>query len=236
VAKKPNIKWRASDGKALERYVRNYNAKVKRLVKKDPSNAQYYPETLKLKDVKSKIKTRQDFNRETAKIKRFSQKGVEKIKETPTGLKATAYELKEASIMQRIVNTRRKREIERLGLTPERGVSTQVEKATLYPKKPVTKVKPQDFRKYLESLEKEVGSKFLDQAKEQYKKNYLKGLYDELGEGASKIEALLINMDSNFIVDNSLGNPYLTIDFQYDDQISIESRIDRIYEEWLLLI
>lgn len=75
-----NIKWSEADEKELKRVVRNYNAKINRLAKKNPEFKSSLPEKLDseyVKKLKNMIVTRQDFNREINSLKRFSNKGSE---------------------------------------------------------------------------------------------------------------------------------------------------------------
>lgn len=234
--KQYNIKWRGSDTTALQRAVKNFNAKLTRLIAKNPSNVRYYPEKVSIRDIKSRIATRADFNREINKLSRFSLRGAEKLTTTPTGVKLTKYERKEIGIMTGVINRKRKQEIERLGLTLEKGLKTQVKKQSLTPKKRLETVQPRDFEKFVESLEKEMASTFNKQQKEKYVSNYFKGLYNQLGaERANKIVSLLEQQSPDFIVDNSLGNPFLTIDFIYDPH-EAETRANAIYEIWSSLL
>lgn len=75
-----NIKWSEADEKELKRVVRNYNAKINRLAKKNPKMKNALPDKLSSRDVtelKNLIVTRKDFNRELNSLKRFSNKGSE---------------------------------------------------------------------------------------------------------------------------------------------------------------
>lgn len=67
-----NIKWRESDEKELKRVVRNFNAKINRLAKKDSNIKNILPEKMDWKDVKNRVGTRADLNKELNMMKRFS--------------------------------------------------------------------------------------------------------------------------------------------------------------------
>lgn len=231
MAKRFNIKWRQKDTDALNKAVRNFNAKVRRLKKNNPSKAHHYPDTLSIKDVRSKIGTRQDFNREVKKIGRFSRRGYEEIVTTDRGLIATKYEIREASIMRRVVNLKRKREAERLGLTMEAGLKTQVKKQSLTPKRGVKQVQQKDFKSYVLSLEKEIASSFDEKMQENYVENYMQGLFNALGEKAFPIFDMIEQLPNDVIVDNSISNPFLTIAFMYDP-LEQEDIANAMIEEW----
>ena len=79
---KPKIRWSEADDKEFKRVVKNYNAKINRLAKKDPKNAKSLPAKITSKDItqlKELIGNRQEFNRELNSLKRFSNKGSEDI-------------------------------------------------------------------------------------------------------------------------------------------------------------
>lgn len=216
--------------------VNNFNAKLRRLKAKNPSKVDFYPDTISIKDIRSKISTRADFNRVVNSLKRFSKRGSEELTTTKGGVTLTKYELKELHIKRSVVNRRRSQEVKRLGLTLERGLKTQVDKQQLTPKKKVETVNLKDFEKFKESLEREIADRFNQEQKERYVSNYFKGLYNKLGyEWASEIIKLLEQESADFIVDNSLGNPFLTIDFIYD-RLEVEVRGQAILDEWMALL
>ena len=81
--RKYNIRWREADEKELRRVVKNFNAKITRLAKKDPKNAAALPERVSAAELRAMIKTRQDLQRELNALRRFSQKGAETLVEIP---------------------------------------------------------------------------------------------------------------------------------------------------------
>ena len=132
------IKWTDDDQKELERVVRNFNAKITRLQKKDPSqilnslpegmrvNKNALPEKARISGYKDEngnyipglkdlIKTRQDLKRELNSLKRFSKKGAEKLELVPGtdyNLQVTNWQRKEMNRAVTIVNRRRKDRLE----------------------------------------------------------------------------------------------------------------------------
>lgn len=75
MARKPKIRWRKSDEEELKRVVKNFNAKISRLEKKDPKNKNALPQRITQKELKDMIVTRQDYNREIKSLKRFTKRG-----------------------------------------------------------------------------------------------------------------------------------------------------------------
>lgn len=67
-----NIRWRDSDEAELKRVVRNFNAKINRLSKKNPEIKNILPEKRNWKEIKDLVTTRNDLNKELHMLQRFS--------------------------------------------------------------------------------------------------------------------------------------------------------------------
>lgn len=123
-----NIKWREQDEKELHRVVRNFNTKLRRLVKANPENKnilpQFYNENtdqfesrITVDTVKSLIETRSDYNRQIRMLKRFGRRGAETIIDAPNnvyGSKTTKWQRDETARMVGIVNRKRQERLDRL--------------------------------------------------------------------------------------------------------------------------
>lgn len=83
MSKQSKIRWKQSDEEKLRKTVRNFNAKIRRLEKKDPKNKAALPEKISVKDLKEVIHTRADLNRELNSLKRFSKRGSETLVVAP---------------------------------------------------------------------------------------------------------------------------------------------------------
>lgn len=229
--KKYNIRWRDKDVKELNRVVRNFNRKVERLRKKNPNEAEFLPEKISVKSLRGTIGTRQDFNRELNSLKRFSKRGSEKLITTETGLTLTEYEIKEAKIKTRIVNQKRSLERKRLKIDTKRGTMGQASSQNLKPKTFSTNKTAKEWEKFVESLEKEISSNFKDEQLENYKRNYLMGLIENLGGKGEELAKLLENVDAKKLFELSVSNPLLSIDFIYDP-LELETIVDAKIETW----
>lgn len=75
MAGQPNIRWRKADNENLTRAVRNYNAKIARMAKKDPGAE--LPPRISIKDIRADIQTRSDFNDVLRSLRAFSSRGGE---------------------------------------------------------------------------------------------------------------------------------------------------------------
>lgn len=128
MSKQYNIKWREQDEKELRRVVRNFNDKLRRLVKENPENQNILPQfwneqtqqfesRVTIKNLKELIQTRGDYNRQLNMLKRFGRRGAEEIIEAPTneyGARTTKWQKSEMARMAQIVNRRRRERLENL--------------------------------------------------------------------------------------------------------------------------
>ena len=68
-----NIKWNDSDEAEIKRVVKNYNAKINRLAKKNPEIKDILPVKRDWKEVKNLVATRNDLKKELNMLERFSK-------------------------------------------------------------------------------------------------------------------------------------------------------------------
>lgn len=111
------ISWRESDLIDLNKAVKNFNAKISRLSKKNPENIGALPEKIKVQDLKNLINTRQDLKREINSLKRFSKRGAEQIVIAPgvdDELKLTKWQRTEMNRRVGIINRKRKARLEQI--------------------------------------------------------------------------------------------------------------------------
>lgn len=125
-----NIKWRVQDEKELRRVARNFNSKLRRLVKQHPENKNIFPQFYNRKTeefesritvdtLKDLIETRKDYNRQLNMLKRFSKRGAERIIDAPGneyGTKTTVWQKQETARLAGIVNRKRQERLDRLNL------------------------------------------------------------------------------------------------------------------------
>jgi len=232
MSKGNNIKWRDKDIAELQRVARNFNAKIARIAKTNPSKAPFLPEKISVKDLKSKIGTRQDFKRELNSAKRFSRKGAEKVQTTPTGLTLTNYEINEAKIKTRIVNTKRTNELKKLDIDIKAGNMGQISSQNLKPKKFSLNKTAKEWDKFVESLEREIATNFKKDMVELYKTNYLEAIKNFLGEDGYDLHQYIQSMDAEHVYRNSINNPILSIGFT-SDPLPTDMIVDHALNEWM---
>lgn len=117
MSKQYKIKWSEQDLKELNRTVKNFNAKITRLSKKDPSIANKLPEKVTTQEIKNLITSRQDLKRELHSLQRFSKRGAETIVNVPNndnGLQLTKWQRTEMNRRVGIINRKRQARLERI--------------------------------------------------------------------------------------------------------------------------
>ena len=183
------INWRESDTTDLERAVRNFNAKINRLLKKNPNNKNKLPEKVKVADIKKNINTRQDLKRELNKLKRFSKRGAEEFVKMPDNkynLEITKWQRTEMKRMASRVNRERKKRLEKIEQleATSRGEELGYKKtevamgsARYNSLEPINAFTPSmsytDLRKKWETLFKESQSDYLTKSDTIWRNNYI---------------------------------------------------------------
>lgn len=253
------IKWTDDDQKELERVVRNFNAKITRLQKKDPSkmlnslpegmrvNKNALPDKVTVRQMKELIHTRQDLKRELNSLKRFSKKGAEKMElvpDTDYNLQVTNWQRKEMNRNRGVVNRRRKERLEMI-----RNVSVAGHEFTLgelgMGKQAENELKPTtsfyrtmtqtDLKKRHLSLQAERQSQFFTEKDYRVKENYIKALKNNYGE--SRVEDIvnaIEKMDLREFLDKFMAVDLNKFEFAYGpEDDNYDPYIKRLKGEWL---
>jgi hypothetical protein len=210
--RKYNIRWREADEKELQRVVKNFNAKLTRLAKKDPKNAAALPERVSAAELRAMIKTRQDLNRELNALRRFSERGAETLVEIPDNyynLKITKWQMKEMNRRGVIVNENReirRKEVEKMEAT-SRGVGldysvehtmSDEEKAALQPINVFTEFQSRDaVNQKHRTLRKQSMVEYWTGRDEALRRGYIRAMTENLGTTADVMEIVeaINNMD-----------------------------------------
>lgn len=116
-----NIRWQESDNQELKKAVKNFNAKITRIIKKNPSMKNVLPEKVSVGQMRDLIETRQDLKREINALKRFTQRGAEELVEVPDNeynLKTTKWQKEEMTRRIGVINRKRKKRLKEVQQTP----------------------------------------------------------------------------------------------------------------------
>ena len=200
-----NIKWREQDEKELRRVVRNFNDKLRRLVKKNPANSnilpqfwnektQEYENRITLDQIKELIATRQDYNRQLNMLKRFSRRGAEQIVETGSdyGARTTKWQEQEQKRLVQTINRRRKARLDTLNAIEVMNASGKLgytlgqmfgmglaEQNKLKPTQAFTRGQSQkDIKWKWRALQLEAKDTYYNERDEMLKNNYIKTILE----------------------------------------------------------
>lgn len=205
-----NIKWRVQDEEELRRVARNFNDKLRRLVKKNPENKnilpQFYNEKteqfesrITVATLKDLIQTRADFNRQLNMLKRFSKRGAEVIVEAPDniyGTRTTKWQRQETARLVSIVNRKRQERLDKLNLVEMANAEGKLgytlgqmfgmglaSANKLNPTKAFTPSQTQtDLKFKMRSLIYEARSRYHQDRDQLLKENYIKALVENYNE------------------------------------------------------
>ena len=209
--------------------VRNFNDKLRRLVKENPENTNILPQfwneksqefesRITVQTLRELIQTRADYNRQLNMLKRFSKRGAEEIVDAPTneyGARTTKWQKSEMSNMARIVNRRRKErlaDLENLEMIDSYGLLGYTlgqrfgmglaSKNTLNPIKTFTPSQTQaDIRQKQRTLMRESASNYHKDRDLLLKENFINELLKNYNESdISDLISAIRNMDNNLFV------------------------------------
>lgn len=212
MSRKYNIRWSQNDEAELKRVVKNFNAKLTRLAKKDPKNQNALPERVSAANLKNMIQSRQDLNRELNALRRFSERGAEELVDIPDNYyneKITKWQRTEMNRRAGQVNRNRKIRREKIFGTEatDRGkplgysasvTMSEEEKAALQPIKVFTKFQNRaDINQKYRTLVKQSQTAYWNARDNALKEGYIKALRQNLGTTAAVEEVIahIENMD-----------------------------------------
>lgn len=214
MSKRYSIRWNESDAQALSRAVKNFNAKIARLEKKDPSIKTALPERVSVKQLRELIDTRQDLNRELNALQRFTRRGAEEIVSIPDNdysLKLTKWQREEMNRRIGVINRKRALRLkavqaiemqsggEDLGYTVGQFGMGKAEEVSLTPLKAFTpKMSRADALKKFKHIVKESQSGFFDRKDETLRENYITGIRRNYRpEDADELEEAIRDLSFN---------------------------------------
>ena len=212
MSRKHNIRWQQSDSEDLRKAVKNFNAKISRLEKKNPEQKNALPERVSVRQMKELIDTRQDLKRELNSLRRFTERGSEELVDVPDNdynLKITKWQKKEMKLMESVANRKRAQRRERisdidmtsrgeeLGYKKGQIGMGKAEQVALDPIKAFTpSMNRRDLEKKYRKLRKESQSTYWDKRDEIMRSNYIKSLTDNFNpEDISDIIEKIEDMD-----------------------------------------
>ena len=237
--KQYKIKWRESDLAELSRVIKNFNAKIYRIRKKNPNAIEYLPNTLNKQEVIASIYSRRDFNRRMKDYKAFSKRGAEAF-ENVGGKPATKWLADLWKTHQKIRNQQRAARRKELEESPvySRGRDTgakrkemgKIKENAVKPSKlDPAKMHRKEFEKAWDALEREISDLGRAEKMELFKSNYIKAMINE-GYSQELIDYVRA-LPAALIVDTLDIDTEATIDFVYS-RAELKLREQVLWEVW----
>lgn len=198
MSKPRKIRWSKRDDEQLTKAVRNFNAKIKRLEKKDPSIKKALPDKINVRQMKELINTRQDFNREINSLKRFTQRkpkskskpeDIVKAPGNDNNINITRWQRSEMNRRAGIINRKRRARRKRIEETEVKsrgkplgytrgdiGMGRQEEKALSDINAFTPSMGKSDIEAKFKTLMKESQSDYWENRDREHKQNYIDSL------------------------------------------------------------
>lgn len=242
MAKQSKIRWRESDEKELSKAIKNYNAKLSRIQKKNPEMMEFMPSRVSKSDLKKGISTRKDFQNNLKYLKGFTVKGAERVIENSQGAKLTQFDIDRIKEQDRIDNIRRakrRKELEDKEITFKNKptgrkrfeMGTIKENDVKHRKRNIDKMKPNDVKSALLLIDKKINESYYKGREELLFTNYIKAL---LNEGTSMdIVKMMSKVPIEKFVELIDTDIVAGIDFIYteDDRQARDESLREFWEE-----
>lgn len=232
MARTGRIKWSRGDAKKVANLVRQFNAKITRITKKNPSIAKALPERMNSQAIQQMYSqlTRKDFNRWVASTMRFLKRGADEIVTTKAGVKTTRWQLNEIRYNLQRINAERRARMERLQPATVRGTMGAIQELELTPRRNLSQTIPMEYwGKYVSGIEKQVLSSYTGEKMKLYKENYKKAILNELGNQEELLE-LVDSIPTSTLAEAYASDPDLQIGYIYYD-IDIEDKVANLIEK-----
>lgn len=229
------INWNYNNSnEQLKRAVRNYNAKIRREIKK---GATVTPAKISLKTARESINSRADFNRTIRSLGRIKRPESFETVTNKNNVTATKYEIRETQIETRTINARRTRQRNKynIDLSTREGLQ-QATTENLVPKKfDFEKIHtPSDLDKRRKANKFQLRSDYLQIKNQRLKLNYLNSIKENLGdsEKAKRLYEIIDNLSPQQIARVQLDrDPIMNVAFT-SDPLPSEMIVDTLLPKW----
>lgn len=211
--RKSTFSWNDDNKKQLKQVVSNFNKKLTRLKKSNPSIKSSLPEKVKYSEIKELIGTKGEFNKNVKRLKRFLKPNAEKlitVPETRENIQITKWQYDEINRLVKDVNKNRLNrwnQLEKIKLKSGKnalnytrgqlGMGTTLQNSL----KPTTAFSPSmenyNVRKRYKSLLEQSTSQFFKNSDLLLKRNYINTLKENYGKYANEIAKEIEDMSIN---------------------------------------
>lgn len=225
--KNNGTKWTTDELREIQRLVRRYNAKRRRVIK-DELLAPYQPETISMRNMRSLSK--KEARIQINNMKRYLKKGAEQLRTSKGGAVASRYQIDTARAEVKRINRAREREYKRLAPSHYKGNVHVVEEANLSPMHMKwNNANMENWTRFMRSAKKQAMPSYSNEKLELYKANYLKAMRNE--HLPSWLIQEIANLDARTVVNALYDNPVLEIGYLYSPQ-DVSAKVEILRSRW----
>lgn len=230
--RRTGIIWKPGEKAELERLLKNFNARRRYAIKKNPDLINYVP-TMPIKSTVNTIKTRKDLVKIKKEIELSKKRGAFEI--TKVGdVKVTKFELSVQKRRLRQLNAKRAAKRRKANVSTIKGTMGTIKQNALNKKKlslPKSRTEWESFKK---SIEKMLSREHDEEKDKRYRENYYTAFLENYGVAdATELMELLQKLTHEEMADALYDNPKLNIEFLYDDREEWDSiYFQEIIDEW----
>lgn len=214
----PHIKWRKIDQERLSRRVAVANRQLTAAAKKKPNLKEYLPPKFSIPEIKERILTRQDFNREIARLNRVNQKSLSP-RITSAGVKTTDYELRELQIAKSTINRRRSQQRKNSGASTYTGTLGELQDLELAPRQINLNTIPKSkWNEFVNQIEYQATDQYSNEKIVQYKQNMIKAIdtqFEYYPDMKNELITMVENINAETLYKARFNNPFLSFSYIY---------------------
>lgn len=230
--RRTGIIWKPGEKAELEKALRNFNARRRYAIKKNPDLVNYVP-TMPVKSTVNTIKTRKDLINLKREIELSKKKGAFEL--TKVGdVKVTKFELNVQKRKLRQLNAKRAAARKKAGVSTVKGTMGTIAQNNLNNKKLAKPKSRLEWEKFKSSMEKMLTDNYDDEKSKRYRANYYAAFLENYGlSEAVELMEILQKLSHQEITQAMYDNPKLNIEFLYDDREEWDLAYhEEIIEEW----
>ena len=228
------IRWRKKDLHNLRKAVKRFNAKIDRIAKKNPQVKQYLPEKMSVRQIRTEITERKDFNRILKSVNRFMQRGAENLTTLGNGVIITRFEKRELQYARQSINARRAAARRRAAEFSGAGMGS-VQYWENQPVKNLDEINIRNFENFTKRLKEEIKESRQIEKRDMFLANWTQALFNAFGDDlAQQVLRETENIDRDTLVEMLEYNPAADIDFVYSP-IEAQALASRLIEEIRLI-
>lgn len=233
------INWRPKDIKNLNNAIRRFNYRLNKELQRNSNAISYLPERATITDLRKRIQTRSDFNREINALNRISQKNA--LNPVKVGNETiTQWEKYDNTLRLRSINRRRadaKKEILQNQEEVKSFTMGGIEENNLNPKKINYESPYLNYDKLRESLINQARDNYLEDRYDLYKENYLKAIQNQLGNAGRELYTYIQSVSARDLFIHYADDLIVRIGFIYSKlDGGLEGVAEAALDRWKLIL